>query len=368
MMAVKAIARQTPSAKIRNDINHRTAAVAVAEAETDDFSELIKIAGLDPARDLRFFDWSGVDFSGADLSGYDFTGAILLDCRFEGAHIAGACFDAARLDRTELRQAADWESYVSSWPPPSSPPSGRHLPDLAVFSDAPFAPEMVVIPAGAFLMGSPRDERERHKDEGPQRQVTLAQPFGLGRYPVTFEEYDYFCTATGRPLPEDRGWERGRRPVINVNWSDARAYADWLSAQTRQTYRLPSEAEWEYACRAGRQTRWCFGNEQSRLSDYAWFESNADGKTHPVGEKEANAFGLYDMHGNVWEWVEDGVHINCEGAPVDGSAWLDSITDHRVYRGGSWSSLPWVLRAASRVRDTAVYRYDSVGFRVARTF
>jgi formylglycine-generating enzyme required for sulfatase activity len=128
-------------------------------------------------------------------------------------------------------------------------------------------------------------------------------PYSIGKYPVTFEEYDYFCEATGREKPSDEGWGRGRRPVINVTAYDAEAYCEWLSKVTGKFYRLPTENEWEYACRGGSDGEYCFGDDVSQLVDYAWYSDNSEGKTHPVGEKKPNNYGLYDMHGNVWEWT-----------------------------------------------------------------
>ncbi|RMD68212.1 MAG: PEGA domain-containing protein, partial [Gammaproteobacteria bacterium] len=170
--------------------------------------------------------------------------------------------------------------------------------------DGGFGPEMVVIPPGRFLMGSPFDEEGRDSDEGPQHRVSIARPFAIGRYEVTFEEYDRFCEATGRRRPDDNGWGRGKRPVINVSWHDAKAYARWLSKQTGKRYRLPSEAEWEYAARAGTSTRYWWGDRVGHG------HANCDGcgswwdgkETAPVGFFDPNPWGLYDTAGNVWEW------------------------------------------------------------------
>jgi formylglycine-generating enzyme required for sulfatase activity len=225
--------------------------------------------------------------------------------------------------------------------------------------DAPWCPEMVVIPPGQFLMGSTEAEKER-----PQHPVRIAYPLAVGRYPVTFEEYDLFARSTGRTQPEDEGWGRGRKPVINVAWEDARTFAAWLSVRTKRHYRLLSETEWEYACRAGTTTRYWWGDKiEPEHANYG----KGLGKTSEVGSYPANPFGLYDMQGNVWEWVEDRWHESYEGAPANGSAWTAGNDSRRVVRGGSWGNSPKVLRAAVRVRYEADYRGPGVGFRIART-
>ena len=226
-------------------------------------------------------------------------------------------------------------------------------------------PAMIALPAGRFLMGSPTDEPDRYDDEGPRHAVSV-KAFALGQTEVTFDEYDRFARATGRPLPDDSGWGRGARPVINVAWADAAAYAAWLSAQTGRAYRLPTEAEWEYACRAGQAGRYCGGDDPHAV---AWFEGNAEGRTHPVGEKIANAWGLRDLSGNVWEWTADCWHDNYTGAPSDGSAWQETSGGDcrsRVVRGGSWNGGPRGLRSALRLRVTPGVANGGLGFRVAR--
>jgi len=229
-------------------------------------------------------------------------------------------------------------------------------------------PEMVVVPAGTFTMGSPRDEKGRYDSEDPQREVTIAKPFAVSKFEVTFDDWDA-CVAYGDcPHATDAGWEGGRQPVINVSWDDAKRYVAWLTKMTGKTYRLLSEAEWEYAARAGTQTAYFFGDDADALGNYAWYNANADSQTHPVGEKEPNGFGLYDMHGNVWEWVEDCVHGNYDGAPEDGSAWIaGGDCKNRILRGGSWSVNPGNLRSASRGWDSSDGRNFINGFRIGRT-
>ncbi len=251
---------------------------------------------------------------------------------------------------------------IGTGPPP--------LADLAVFKDVdePWCPEMVEIPPGEFWMGSAEDDDLAFNYEKPRHRVTIKYRFALGRCPVTFDEYDAFCDATGRDRPDDRGWGRGRRPAINVSWEDAQAYAAWLSGQTGKTYRLPSEAEWEYACRAWTATRYFFGGDEAALSEHAWFGGNSGGMTHPVGGKAPNNFGLHDMHGNVWEWVEDTWHDSYRGAPDDGTAWTGGDTDSaRVVRGGSWVIDPWGCRSAFRDYGGPGNRGSLLGFRLART-
>lgn len=248
---------------------------------------------------------------------------------------------------------------------------GRHaakLPDLAMFRDTPDSPEMVVIPAGEFMMGTAKDDTVGYPNIRPAHRVVIGARFALARYAVIFKEYDQFCAMTGQTPPADQGWGRERRPVIHVSWHDAQAYVGWLSRETGAPYRLPSEAEWEYACRAGSTTHWSFGDDEALLADHAWYYANSESKTHPVGEKRANRFGLHDMHGNVFEWLEDVRHEDYQGAPADGSAWTtkgDIFT--RVVRGGSWFGLPRYLRSAIRYYITPDDRNDKFGFRVART-
>ena len=195
-------------------------------------------------------------------------------------------------DFPELRRLiADLGRIIGARAPaPADPPLSKRADTPAAEMRVPKVPEpepeMVRIQPGTFLMGSP--EGEGFDQEHPQHEVCIARPFAIGRYPMTFEEYEAFAKAVKRQLPGDEGWGRGRRPVINVSWQDAVACAQWLSGQTGRRYRLPSEAEWEYAARAGTETRWSFGDEESELEKYAWYDGNSEGGTHPVGEKEPN--------------------------------------------------------------------------------
>ena len=243
----------------------------------------------------------------------------------------------------------------------------------------PFEPEMVAIPGGSFRMGCVSG-LDCDDDEFPVHEVQV-EAFELGKYEVTFEEYDRFTAATGRNAADDEGWGRGRRPVINVSWEDAVAYTRWLSDQTGERYRLPSEAEWEYAARAGTATKYHFGNDPSRLCEYAnhadksagygWGNQTcSDGvgrQTAPVGSYRANQFGLHDMYGNVWEQLQDCWNRSYRGAPTDGSSWQQGDCSLRVVRGAAWSGSPRILRAAFRDGVPIAGRDDIAGFRVART-
>jgi formylglycine-generating enzyme required for sulfatase activity len=362
-----------------------------------DFASLIKLAGLDPARHLRYAEWSGVDFGGSDLAGFDFTGARLIGCSFTGARINRARFEHALIDevhpyakidpkRTNLRDAEDWGAYVESWRPAPNPPSDEHLPVGAIFQDAPFAPEMVVVPAGEFWMGSPdgSDGDRGHvaePHEGPRHSVTIRQPFAVGRFAVTFEEWDWAQahlewrrhTKLEPRQPEDEKRRRDRRPVIDVSWEDAQAYCRWLTAVTGKPYQLPSEAEWEYCCRAGTETPFWWGASISTSqANYNTYGDGAKGENRrravPVDSFEANPWGLYQVHGNVWEWCQDEWHESYEEAPDDGSAWQSREEGgRRVLRGGSSNYVPQFLRSAFRYRFASDLRGGYFGFRVVRT-
>jgi formylglycine-generating enzyme required for sulfatase activity len=227
-------------------------------------------------------------------------------------------------------------------------------------------PTMVVVPAGKFMMGSPESEKDRHDDEGPQHEVTIPKPFAVGKTEVTFAEWDICFAAGACSYASDVTLGRGDRPVINVSWDDAKQYVGWLSRISGKKYRLLSEAEWEYAARAGSQTRFSFGDDEAQLDQHAWYASNSFSTMQPVGKKAANAFGLYDMHGNVDEWVEDTLH-QYNGAPTDSSPWVDGDFDGRVIRGGHFQSESRYLRAASRRWLHAGGRDGILGFRLART-
>ena len=322
--------------------------------------------------------------------------------------------------------AADFEAYLGQWPTgiyaplatnrlaalreaasaPAvvDPPRAREPGN--VFRDCPSCPEMVVVPAGTFLMGSDRRDDESRDTERPRHRVTVGG-FALGVHEVTRDEYDAFAAATGRGSgdrcwafdADDERWDwrseaswrspgypqAGDHPVVCMNWEDAEAYVRWLSAETGEAYRLPSEAEWEYAARAGTTTRRHWGDDvddgcayangadrtaKRRFDDWTTVADCMDGAlwTSLVGAYQPNGFGLHDMLGNVWEWVGDCWHDDYDSAPGDGSAWTrGGDCSRRVARGGSWVNDPRNLRSANRDWLDAAFRNDNVGFRVART-
>lgn len=229
------------------------------------------------------------------------------------------------------------------------------------------APEMVLIPKGMYQQGDVEGLGEDWRN--PVRTISV-QPFAMGKHEVTFEEYDRFAIATNRKLPEDQGWGRGDRPVINVSWEDAKAFAVWLSEETGNKYRLATESEWEYAARSGvKQEVWSGTSEESQLGEYAVYSDNSEKRTAVVGSKQANSFRLKDMSGNVWEWVEDCWHWSYKGAPLNGSAWLEGERgdcEKRVIRSGSWYDKPNDFLTSFRSRATIAYRENGLGFRVVQ--
>jgi formylglycine-generating enzyme required for sulfatase activity/serine/threonine protein kinase len=245
------------------------------------------------------------------------------------------------------------------------------------FKDCPECPNMVVVPAGELMMGSPAIEPERSSLE-EQVRVAIAAPFAVGKFAVTFDEWDA-CVVDGdcnRHLPGDNGWGRGNRPVININWDDAKAYAAWLSQKTGNSYRLLSEAEREYVTRAGTTTPFWWGTSITpKQANFDGHQTYAGGgsrgefrqATAPVDSFEPNQWGLYNVHGNVWEWTEDCWNDTNTGNPGDGSARTSGDCSRRVVRGGSWASYPRSLRSAFRARSTTVDRNTYQGVRLART-
>jgi formylglycine-generating enzyme required for sulfatase activity len=285
-----------------------------------------------------------------------------------------------------------------------------------VLHDCPDCPEMIVVPPGRFLMGASAGEEEREQVPQPYRtrsqpitEITIARPFAIGRYPVTRGEFAIFVAATGhraeggcftlsfardppQQFEEARDWrspgfaQTDQHPVVCVSRADAQDYARWLGQRTGQPYRLPSEAEWEYAARAGTTTARFWDAAQGDICEYANVADRTftralnfgtdprynfactDGHVHtaPVGSYRPNAFGLYDMLGNVWQWVDDCRNIGYQGRPVDAAAWREGDCTRGMVRGGSWYASPWSVRAGYRGSNTPGDRDSNIGFRVAR--
>ena len=275
-------------------------------------------------------------------------------------------------------------------PPPPPPPEPDPVLKVGdVFRDCADCPAMVVVPSGSFMMGSPPSEEGRRDNEGPVHRVSIPSAFAVGVYEVTRGEFGRFVSSTGRSMGDgcwywENEWKKdsGRswrspgfsqtdlHPAVCVSWDEARAYVAWLSRETGEAYRLLSESEWEYVARAGTRTRYHWGDAIGRnLANCGSCGSRWDGEsTSPVGVFGANGFSLHDVHGNVYEWVEDCMNESYAGAPRDGSAWKGGDCSLHVLRDGSWNSDPRILRAANRDRNGSGYRGNFNGFRVARTF
>ncbi len=249
------------------------------------------------------------------------------------------------------------------------------------------------IPAGEFLMGSPDSDKDAGGNEKPQHRVRITQPYYLGIHQVTRGQFGRFIEATRYQTEAEQdgkggwGWDHSSsklvqdpkftwrssgfnqtddHPVVNVSWNDSLAFCDWLGKQEGQKYKLPTEAEWEYACRAGTTTRYSLGDSQDLLDQYAWYSANSNGQTHPVGEKKPNAWGFHDMHGNVWEWCWDGYDADYyKQSPADDPRGPLRAAG-RVIRGGGWGIDPRYARSAFRDWDTPEFRFIGLGFRVAR--
>ena len=246
----------------------------------------------------------------------------------------------------------------------------RQLRPFASFREcARDCPEMIVIPPGSFEMGSPVTEKGHVAAEGPQHLVTIAKRFAVSKFVVTFNDWDACVSVGGCPQVAEEDFGGPNKPAINITWQEAQQYVAWFSEMTGRPYRLLSEAEWEYAARAGTTTAYFWGDEIG--TDNANCKSCGspwdNRETAPVGKTKPNAFGLYDMAGNIWQWVQDCYHVNYNGAPTDGSPWNSGKCTFRVARAGSWTEDPTYLRSAFRGWDTPVNRDDDLGFRLARS-
>jgi formylglycine-generating enzyme required for sulfatase activity len=282
-----------------------------------------------------------------------------------------------RQAEAEAKHHADEEAAQRDPALSIKPGSGQSFRDrLADGQPCAMCPEMVVAPAGKFTMGSPPSEPGGDGGE-TQIPVEIAQPFAVGKFAVTFDQWDACVADRGCKgyRPNDQGWGRGNRPVINVNWADANVYAEWLSRKTGKSYRLLSEAEREYVTRAGTTTPFWWGSsitpKQANYNGNYTYGGGPNGeyrqRTVPVDSFEANPWGLFNVHGNVWEWTADCWNDSNQGNPGNGSPRTTGDCTQRVIRGGSWYYLPQLLRAAYRIRNTTDYRDSTLGFRLART-
>lgn len=276
-------------------------------------------------------------------------------------------------------------ALIAAEAPASGTAGGHGAAPGSQFKDCSVCPPMVVVPAGKFTMGSPDSEAGRVDNEGPQHIVTIAEPFAVGKFEVTFDEWDACVGDKACPRADDSGFGRGRRPVINVSYDGIARYLVWLSDKSQKQYRLLSEAEWEYAARAGSGKSRFWGDSPNAACQYAnVFNPSTRAKykdadrqafpcedrfieTAPVGSFKPNAFGLHDMLGNVWEWVDDCWNASYDGAPSDGSIWKSGDCSKHVLRGGGYYYGPRNVRAAKRLKSEASNRGNDVGFRVARS-
>jgi formylglycine-generating enzyme required for sulfatase activity len=262
--------------------------------------------------------------------------------------------------------AAGWAWFA--FVPVIRAPSPAEVLPLRVFRDCPDCPELVEIPSGVFERGSPSSEPGHRSSEGPVTRVSMRRGFAIGRYPVTFGEWDQ-CVREGacKHRPNDRGWGRGTGPVFYVSWNDTQEFLAWLNGKTGKAYRLPSEAEWEYAARAGTRTPYPWGIDVGRkMANCRGCTDEPSDRTTPVGSFPPNRFNLFDMHGNVWQWVADCWNASYAAAPADGSPWLSGECGKAVVRGGAWGLAPEDARSARRDGDNKDLRSGRRGFRVAR--
>ena len=262
----------------------------------------------------------------------------------------------ANMARLNVASAAPVEAVSAAQPVPI--PQARQRGGQ-VFKDCDVCPEMVVIPAGTFTMGSNSGSPSERPPHGVRVKL-----FAISKSEVTQGQW---TTVMGNNPSRYKGCGDDC-PVEYINWNEVQDFIQKLNARTGKSYRLPSEAEWEYAARAGSAGAWSFGSDESQLGQYAWYQDNSGSKTHAVAGKHANAFGLFDMHGNVWEWVADCFHDTYVGAPAEGGPWITGCSENsRIIRGGSFGSISSVSGAATRNRASAISNHDGIGFRLAMT-
>jgi len=299
--------------------------------------------------------------------------ADLLKCNFDTAATAPPpAVRTGSVSETKSSTGPELKETISVQPPPGRSKQKFNLPEsfetitdkVDSASGLPLeirgkkdSSIMALIPAGEFQMGSPEGEGEG--GEHPRHEVHL-NAYYIDKYEVTFEQYDEFCDATGREKPSDNGWGRGKKPVVNINWEDTKAYCKWAGK------RLPTEAEWEKAARGGTDTKYSFGDDAGQLGEYAWYDGNSGSQTHPVGQKKPNQYGLYDMLGNVWEWCADWYDVNYYKSSPERNPVGPGSGTLRVLRGGSWNyNVVSLLRASYRNRNVPGFRNYHVGFRCA---
>ena len=307
--------------------------------------------------------WAALAEYGAEMNRYDLV--------MEGYELALECDNSAEIIRAYLSEARERDDRVlirtleerlaESEETEELPPDPGEL-----WTEPETGMEFVYVPGGTFMMGDIFDD-EHWNDEKPIHEVEVSA-FYMGKYPVTFNEYDLFCEESDRKKPNDRGWGRGRRPVIYVSWEDANAFAEWLSEKTGHTFRLPTEAEWEYAARSGgMEHRYSGTSEEDELGQYAWYWGNSGRKTHPVGEKKPNALGIHDMSGNVREWCQDIYAEDAYSKHQDNDPIYMPSGSSRVLRSGSWTSGARSCRSAFRRATSPGGRGNDLGFRLLRT-
>ena len=334
--------------------------------------------------DNQFWDWGEADYQPPTPEVADED----LGPRIDTTLGSGSLYDAVETPKDPLSDLITGESVDPASLAAFATELGYPI-EQRVFQDCDDCPQMTVIPAGSFLMGSPPGETNRDTNEGPQRTVEIGYQLAVGKYETTWAEWDA-CVADGgcsKSAPDngggDEGWGKGSRPVINVSWEEAQAYARWMSQKTGKRYRLLTEAEWEYAVRAGTSSAYFWGDEANsgcafmngadvtaKRSNSGWTTVTCDDgvrNTAAVGKYLANAFGLHDMIGNVWEWTEDCYVNSYSGAPTDGSARDTRDCAQRIVRGGAWNVYPKHLRSADRQTEAPLTRRIDTGFRVARS-